>query len=177
MLSTITSVWREKSGKRMRARSLLLQKPRINKLLSVRKDRDCYRVRLVTRSKRDPCMRRDVTIWRHGTEIGNCIWPIIDRTNSSSVVQLKIRRITKNSSSYLSCRIFCTLSPSLSLSLSLSLAAHQNRCSNFHESSERKQLSISAISYDLIFWWNRQSDNREKEREKKSENCYEAAPF
>lgn len=52
----------EKSEKRMRARSLLLQKPRINKLLSVRKDRDCYRVRLVTRSKRDPCMRRDVTI-------------------------------------------------------------------------------------------------------------------
>ena len=108
----------EKSGKRMRARSLLLQKPRINKLLSVRKDRDCYRVRLVTRSKRDPCMRRDVTIWRHGTEIGNCIWPIIDRTNSSSVVQLKIRRITKNSSSYLSCRIFCNLFLSLSLSLS-----------------------------------------------------------
>lgn len=108
--------------RRMRAWSLLLldQKPRINKLLSVRKDRDCYRVRLVTRSKRDPCMRRDVTIWRHGTEIGNCIWPIIDRTNSSSVVQLKIRRITKNSSSYLSCRIFCNLSLSLSLSCSAS---------------------------------------------------------
>lgn len=50
--------------RRMRAWSLLPldQKPRINKLLSVRKDRDCYRVRLVTRSKRDPCMRRDVTI-------------------------------------------------------------------------------------------------------------------